>query len=75
MERHFEYWGDQLSRGAAVLFGPVADPKGAYGIAVLDVENEEKARNVCANDPVLITKLGFTFGLYEMPNAVVRKGA
>jgi hypothetical protein len=35
MERHFGYWGDQISRGAAVVFGPVADPDGTYGIAIL----------------------------------------
>ena len=72
MKRHFGYWGDLISRGVAVIFGPVADPQGPYGIAILNVRNEGDARSICAGDPVVTAKLGFTFGVHEMPNAVVR---
>jgi hypothetical protein len=71
MERHFAYWGEQISRGAVVVFGPVADPAGTYGIAVMNVPSQSEARDICANDPAVTAKLGFTFGLYEMPNAVI----
>ena len=74
MERHFGYWHDQMSRGSALVFGPVADPQGAYGIAVLNVPNEAAAKAICTGDPAITARVGFTFKLYEMPNAVA-KGA
>ena len=72
MERHFGYWADQMGDGTAVVFGPVADPRGTYGVAILHVVNEEQARTICENDPVITSKVGFTFDVYEMPNAVVK---
>ncbi len=29
---HGKYWSDLADRGIAVLFGPVLDPKGAWGV-------------------------------------------
>ena len=72
MEQHFGYWGNQMSRGAAVVFGPVADPKGTYGIAIVNAPNEADAKRICTGDPAVTAKLGFTFEVHEMPNAVVR---
>lgn len=74
MQRHFGYWHEQMSRGSALVFGPVADPQGAYGIAVLTAASEAAAKAICAADPAVTAKLGFRFALYEMPNAVA-KGA
>ena len=72
MERHFGYWADQMSSGTAAVFRPVADPNGTYGIAILTVPNEARAQMICRNDPVIAAKLGFSYDVHEMPNAVVR---
>jgi hypothetical protein len=72
MERHFGYWAEQMSRGSAVVFGPVADPQGTYGIAILNVPNQADAQAICAHDPAIAARLGFSFALCEMPNAVIR---
>ena len=72
MEHHFGYWGDQMSRGTAVVFGPVADPAGTYGIAILNVPSETEARSICVSDPAVTAQLGFTFEVHEMPNALVK---
>jgi hypothetical protein len=34
MQRHIEYWSEKAARGIAVVFGPVMDPQGVYGIGV-----------------------------------------
>jgi hypothetical protein len=70
MQRHFGYGNDQMERRAALVFGPVADPQGAYGIAILDVASEAEAKRICAQDPVITAKLCFTSGVFHMPNAV-----
>lgn len=53
------------------MVGPVADPKGAYGIAVLNAPDEPAARRLCTEDPVIKADLGFGFELHPMPNAVI----
>jgi uncharacterized protein YciI len=72
MRSHFGYWAEQMQRGAVLLVGPVPDPKGTYGIAVLTVDDEAQARSLCENDPAIAAKLGFSFDLYPMPDAMVQ---
>lgn len=74
MQSHFGYWHDQMNRGTTLVFGPVADPQGAHGIAILSMPNEAEAKAICTADPAITARLGFNFALYEMPNAVA-KGA
>jgi len=71
MQRHFGYWQEQLARGSVLVYGPVPDPKGTYGIAVLKAPDEPAARAICEADPVLAPELGFSFELFAMPDAVV----
>ena len=72
MQSHFAYWAEQMQRGTVLVVGPVPDPKGTYGIAVLTVDDEAQARSLCENDPVIAARLGFGFELHPMPNAMVQ---
>ena len=38
MGQHAAYWQGQTERGTAIVFGPVADPAGAWGLAVVDAD-------------------------------------
>ena len=51
MREHAVYWSDFARRRIAVVFGPVSDPKGAWGLAVVEAADEAKARALGANDP------------------------
>jgi hypothetical protein len=51
MQRHVAYWSDHALRGAAIVFGPVMDPHGVYGVAVCNVEDENALRALLADDP------------------------
>lgn len=75
MQSHFGYWAGHMQRGRVLVLGPVPDPKGTYGIAVLTVDDEAQARSLCENDPVLAAGLGFSFELHPMPDAMVRESA
>jgi hypothetical protein len=75
MQRHFAYWAAQIERGTARVVGPVFDPKGTYGIGILTVPDAGAARALCEHDPVLEAKLGFSFELHEMPDALVGSAA
>ena len=51
MQRHVEYWKPFVNNGTVIVLGPVFDPAGGYGIAVVEVENEEQLNEMISNDP------------------------
>ena len=51
MQRHVAYWTDQMARGTALVFGPVLDPRGTYGVGVIQVESEAERDELVARDP------------------------
>ena len=73
MQEHFVYWGKVIDDRKAVAYGPVMDPKGTYGIAIVEVEDEGTARSIAENDPAIRSNAGFRFEMYQMPDAVVRQ--
>jgi uncharacterized protein YciI len=72
MQEHFGYWDGLIKTRRAVAYGPVMDPKGSYGIAVIEVEDEAAASGVAENDPAITSGAGFAFELHQMPDAIVR---
>jgi uncharacterized protein len=71
MQEHALYWKDLTDKRIAVVFGPVLDPKGVWGLAIVEAASEQEVRTLGANDPAL--KAGLTFEVYPMPGAIVRK--
>jgi uncharacterized protein YciI len=51
MQEHADYWKAQFAKGGVLIIGPVLDPKGAFGMAVLETATEEEARTLAMNDP------------------------
>ena len=51
MQKHVAYWAPYIDDGTVVVLGPVMDPKGGYGIAVVNVDSDEHLNNLLANDP------------------------
>ncbi len=68
MDRHVAYWSDKAARGLAIVFGPVADPKGVYGIGVYQVQDEAEMRSLLEQDPA---KGLLSYEVLPMPRAVV----
>ena len=73
MQRHAAYWTTLAETGVALLFGPVSDPAGSYGIGVVEVEDEEHLGVLTANDPVTTSGRQFKHEAYLMPRVVVSK--
>lgn len=70
MQQHLAYWRDLMDKGMVIVFGPVMDPKGAYGFGVIEVENEEQVHAFIANDPA--SKIN-TYEFYPM-RAIIKNG-
>jgi len=51
MLKHVAYWSSYVNDGTVIVLGPVMDPKGGYGIAVIRVDSDEQLNQLLANDP------------------------
>jgi uncharacterized protein YciI len=69
---HGLYWREMLSKGKAVVFGPVIDPDGSWGLGILEVEDEAEAHRLSENDPVIKAGRGFRYEFFPMPTLVSR---
>ncbi|HZP34451.1 MAG TPA: YciI family protein [Candidatus Acidoferrales bacterium] len=72
MQEHVAYWTKLAETGVALLFGPVADPAGSYGIGIVEVE-EEHVADLTGNDPVTTSGCQFKHESYVMPQVIVSK--
>jgi uncharacterized protein YciI len=71
MQKHAVYWQGMMQEGKMHVLGPVADPKGAWGVGILETENFMEAKALCAADPAAVS-LGFRVEIYPMPSVVLR---
>jgi len=51
MAAHVAYWTERARERIAIVFGPVADPAGAYGIAVCRAPDMEAIQRLVDADP------------------------
>jgi uncharacterized protein YciI len=53
MGRHAAHWQPFIDSGQMVVFGPVLDGTGSWGLGVMEAEDEEELRAFAAGDPVV----------------------
>jgi len=71
MQEHVAYWTDKTNMGIALVFGPVLDPKGVLGVAIVEVPDDVDPRSLLQNDPAVNL---LVYEIYPMaPNTIVRK--
>jgi hypothetical protein len=46
-------------RRIAIAYGPVEDPKGVYGLGIIETEDWTIARDIRVNDPTIKSDAGF----------------
>jgi uncharacterized protein YciI len=69
MAGHQEYWQRLLSDGYVVVYGPVADPEGVWGMGVLRAESLAQVLEIGNNDPSVATGVN-TFEVFEIMGGV-----
>jgi uncharacterized protein len=55
MGRHAAHWQPFIDSGQMVIFGPVLDGTGSWGIGVIEADDEQELRAFAAGDPVVTT--------------------
>ncbi len=53
MGRHAAYWRPLIDSGQMVVFGPVLDGTGSWGLGVVEAEDEDGLRAFAAGDPAV----------------------
>jgi uncharacterized protein YciI len=71
MGRHAAYWQPFIDSGQMVIFGPVLDSTGSWGLGVIEAEDEHELRAFAAGDPAVTTGTG-EIELGEMVAGFVR---
>ncbi len=71
MDEHSLYCQDQFAAGRLLTYGPVLDPRGAFGLAVLEVDDEAEVRRFGEGDPSVKAGLN-RFEFYPMRVANAR---
>lgn len=51
MQQHIVYWKEYMEKGIMLVFGPVLDPSGVYGLGIIAVESEDQIPELLNNDP------------------------
>lgn len=72
MREHGMYWRGLAAKDVAIVFGPVADPKGPWGVGIVQVTNEAEVKTLEAADPAILSELGFRYEILPMLQAVTR---
>jgi uncharacterized protein len=74
MQEHISYCTSFLNNGKIVAYGPVLDPKGAYGVAIMKVDDEQEVKDFIANDPASsINRYDYFPMLASITNAIIQK--
>jgi uncharacterized protein YciI len=71
MARHAAHWQPYIDTGQMVVFGPILDSTGSWGLAVVEADDESQLRSFAANDPVVTTGTG-SIEVGRMLSGIVR---
>ena len=55
MGRHAAHWQRFIDSGQMVVFGPVLDGTGSWGLGVIETDDEDEVRGHAESDPAVTT--------------------
>jgi uncharacterized protein YciI len=74
MGEHVAYWSGLMADGHVVALGPVNDPSGSYGIAIVIADDAEQAEAFADGDPAVRAGVGLTMEIAPMFRLVTPGG-
>src|SRR5918911_1619933 len=73
MGRHAAHWQPLIDAGRMVVFGPVLDDTGSWGLGVIEADDEDELRAHAAGDPFVTSGTG-SIEVGKMLTGFVRPG-
>ena len=71
MAEHADYWRRYAAEGTALVFGPVDDPSGSWGVGIFECADAEQARRLADADPAITSGM-CTYEVLPMLGAILR---
>jgi uncharacterized protein YndB with AHSA1/START domain len=71
MGEHAGYWRQHMREGRVVVFGPVGDPAGPWGMGVVRAKDAGEVRAFADRDPTITSGFGFQWQILPMLSAVL----
>jgi hypothetical protein len=65
MAEHMTYWEQLMSDGKVLVYGPVADPEGVWGMGVMRVADRAEVLEIGERDPSVAAGVN-TFEVFEI---------
>jgi uncharacterized protein YciI len=65
MAEHLSYWEQLMADGKVLVYGPVADPEGVWGMGVMRVADRAEVLEIGERDPSVVSGLN-TFEVFEI---------
>jgi uncharacterized protein len=65
MADHMTYWQQLMADGKVLVYGPVADPEGVWGMGVLRVGDRAEMLAIGERDPSVVAGVN-TFEVFEI---------
>jgi len=65
MAEHMFYWEELMADGKVLVYGPVADPEGVWGMGVLRVADRAEVLEIGERDPSVSAGVN-TFEVFEI---------
>ena len=72
MRRHREYWMPRVEIGVVIAIGPVTDPSGGYGVAIIEAPSRAALDAMLEADPAILSNRGFAYETFAMPALAAR---
>jgi uncharacterized protein YciI len=70
MEEHVQYWTARMVEGTALLFGPVLDPAGPWGLGIVRVEDQTALQRLQEEDPAIRAGIGLRYEALPMARVI-----
>jgi hypothetical protein len=64
-------WRGHPAAGTSIVYGPVADPKGGWGVGIARVADEAGVQALVAADPAIRAGRGMSYEILPMVRAIV----
>lgn len=71
MAQHFEYWQTLEEKDLVLVYGPVLDPAGTWGLGIVQGDTPEDPRALGLDDPAVTSGM-CTFEVHPMQDPFVR---
>ena len=68
---HGAYWRNVMAQGHVIAFGLVGDPKGVFGVGIVEFDSMDQARAFADEDPTIKSARGFSIDILPMPMGAV----